>query len=81
MSGSSSGAVHLVLRMQDEEDVDGAGQLGVGPVVGLQVGIQHVQEILGIPEPLVGGRVHPAAGSVVGKRCNGWDLACTQPSK
>ena len=77
MPGGCSGAIHLVLSVQDEKDVDGTGQLGVGSVAGLQVGVQHVQEVLGVAQPLVGGRVHPPAGSVIGQSGNGWDLACS----
>ncbi len=76
MPGSRGGAVHLMLSMQNEQDINGAGQLGVWPVAGLQICIQHVQEVLSIAQTLVGRRVHPPAGSVIGQGCNGWDLTC-----
>ena len=39
-------AVELVLRVEDEEDVEGAGEARVGAVPRVRPRIQHVQEVL-----------------------------------
>ena len=45
-------------------------------VVDLVGGIQHVQEVLRVAETLVGGCCITPAGSVIGQRSNGGNLAC-----
>ena len=56
MAHGGGGAVHLVLSVQSEEDVDRARVRRVRSVVRVVVGVEHVEEVLGVGEPLVGGR-------------------------
>jgi hypothetical protein len=50
----SSRAVHLMFRMQRKQDVQSTGVCRVRLVLWVAAGIQHVQEILGICQPLIG---------------------------
>mmetsp|Transcript_34533 Transcript_34533/g.87294 ORF Transcript_34533/g.87294 Transcript_34533/m.87294 type:complete len:473 (+) Transcript_34533:703-2121(+) len=71
-----SGAVHLVLRVQDEHDVQCAHELGVRLVGAAAVAaIQHVHEVLRVAQALVGRRGGAAGGLVVRPRRQGGDLA------
>lgn len=51
-----SGAVHLVLRVQNEHHVHGAHVDWVRPVRRVRATIQHVEKVFCIPEALVRGR-------------------------
>mmetsp|Transcript_2581 Transcript_2581/g.4624 ORF Transcript_2581/g.4624 Transcript_2581/m.4624 type:complete len:291 (-) Transcript_2581:701-1573(-) len=55
------GAVHLVLRVQNEHNVHCAGQLRVGLIAGGPHRIEHVQKVFRVGEVLV-GLARPAAG-------------------
>ena len=51
MADGSSGAVKLVLSVQNEEDIDGLDDLRVGSVVSIRrAGIHHVEEVFGIAQ-------------------------------
>ena len=57
------GGVHLVVGMQDQRHVEGAGGLLVGPLAR-----QHVQEVRGVAETRIGlDRIQPAAAAVVAR--------------
>ncbi len=77
MAHGGSGAVHLVLSVQREHNVQGMRQFGMRPVIDVRTGIQHVQKIFRVVQPLVGWRCLPAAGAMVRQRCNCRHLACT----
>ena len=55
MTDGSSGAVKLVLGVEDEKNLDGLDDLGVGSVVGITgVSIHHVEEVLNVAKVLLG---------------------------
>jgi len=63
------GAVHLVLRVQDEHDIQGARQAGVGAVPRRDApGVQHEQKGLREGQLLVGRRRRAAGALVVRQR-------------
>ena len=74
VAGGGGGAVHLVLGVQGEQNVERAGEAGVRAVRGRGARVQHVQEILRIPQPLVGAGGPAAGRAVVGERRDGRHL-------
>ena len=68
-------AVHLVLGVEQEEDVEGLAELGVGPIIDVAVGVQHVQKVLRVGQPLLGLRQLLAGPQVVRRRRDGGGVA------
>jgi len=64
-------AAYLV---QDEHDLQGTCQAGVGPVGWVAVAVQHVQEVLSKAQALIGVCCLPPSGLVISQCCQCGDL-------
>jgi uncharacterized protein YjlB len=64
-----------VVGVQDEQDVEGARQFGIGLIFGLHHLPQHVHEVLGVAEVIVGIDVGKAEAVTVGIGCDRGHLA------
>lgn len=73
VSNGSSGTVKFVLSVEDEQDIKGSGNFGVGEVVRVRGGlIHHVKEVLNVTKVLLGLVDRLSSSVSVAGSSDGW---------